>query len=60
MSLLGLFWDDLAHISIFSRLSTRARMSILVADSRSLQKIESNEYNILDMRRLSISRSVYL
>jgi hypothetical protein len=56
MSLLDLFQDDFSQISIFSRLSTRARMSILIVDSDSLRKIESNEYSIIDMRGLSIFR----
>jgi hypothetical protein len=50
LSLLGLFWDDLAQIFVFSKLSSKACMSILIVDSNSLRKIESNEYNIMDMR----------
>jgi len=34
-----------------------ARMSILIEDSNSLRKIESNEYNIMDMQRISIFSS---
>jgi hypothetical protein len=60
MSLWGLFWDDLAQIYIFSRLNTRARMSILIMDLDSLWKIESNEYNIMDMRGLSIFSSRHM
>jgi hypothetical protein len=52
VSLLDLFQDDLAHISIFSRLSTRACMSILIVDSGSLREIESNEYKFMDMRTI--------
>jgi hypothetical protein len=54
------FQDDLAHISIFSRLSTKAHMLILIVDLDSLWKIESNEYNIMDMRRLSIFSSRHM
>jgi hypothetical protein len=32
LSLLDLFQDDLSHISIFSRLSTRACMSVPIVD----------------------------
>jgi hypothetical protein len=34
-------------------------MSIMIANSDSLRKIESNEYNIMDMRGLSIFSKVY-
>jgi hypothetical protein len=51
------FLGDMQELSIFNRLSTRASMSILIADSDSLWKIESNEYNIIDTRGLSIFSS---
>jgi hypothetical protein len=35
-------------------------MSILIADSDSLRKIESNKYNIMDMRGLSIFSSRHM
>jgi hypothetical protein len=35
-------------------------MSILIAYYDSLQKIESNEYNIIDMQELSIFSSLFL
>jgi hypothetical protein len=50
LSLLDLFWDDLAQFTIFSRLSTRARMSILIADSNPLRKNEFNEYKVKDIQ----------
>jgi hypothetical protein len=59
LSLLDFFRDDLSQISIFSKLSTGARMSILIADSESLRKIESDEYDIIDIRGDSIFSSVY-
>jgi hypothetical protein len=34
-------------------------MFILIADSDSLRKIESNEYNIMDMLGLSVFNNVY-
>jgi hypothetical protein len=60
MSLLDPFWDDLSHISIFSRLSTKACMSILIVDLESSRKTESNEYDIIDMRAHSIFSSLFL
>jgi hypothetical protein len=50
LSLLDLFRDDLAQFTIFSRLSTRARMSILIAYSDPLQKNEFNEYEVKVIR----------
>ena len=44
--LLDLFWDDLAQLTIFSRLSTKACMSILIAYSDPLWKNEFNEYEV--------------
>ena len=59
MSLLDLFRDDLSQISIFSRLSTEARMSIIVVNSESLQKIKYDEYDIIDMRAHFVFSNVY-
>jgi hypothetical protein len=59
VSSLDLFWDDLSTFSIFSRWSTRAHVSILIAYLESSQKIESDEYDIIDMQQHSISSSVY-
>jgi hypothetical protein len=55
----GPFLGDMHDISIFSRWSTRARMSIMIVDLESSQKIESDEYDIIDMRAYSIFSSVY-
>jgi hypothetical protein len=41
---MDLFRDDVAQFTIFSRLSTKARMSVLIAYSDPLQKDEINEY----------------
>jgi hypothetical protein len=46
LSLLDLFRDDLAQFTIFSR----ARMSIMIADSNLLQKNEFNEYKVKGIR----------
>jgi hypothetical protein len=46
LSLLDLFRDDLAQFTIFSRLSTRAHMSILIVDSDPLRKNKFNEYKV--------------
>jgi hypothetical protein len=43
------FLGDMQELSIFSRLSTMAHMSILIVDSKSLREIKSIEYNIMDM-----------
>jgi hypothetical protein len=44
LSLLDLFRNDLAKFTIFSRLSTKVRMSILIAYSDPLRKNKFNEY----------------
>jgi hypothetical protein len=46
LSLLDFLQDDLAQFTIFSRLSTRARMSIMIAYSDPLRKNEFNEYKV--------------
>jgi hypothetical protein len=46
LSLLDIFRDDLAYFIIFSRLSTRAHMSILIVDSDPLWKNEFIEYKV--------------
>jgi hypothetical protein len=46
LSLLDLFCDGLAQFTIFSRLSTMACMSILIADLDPLWKNEFNEYKV--------------
>jgi hypothetical protein len=53
------FWDDLSQIYIFSKLSAKARMSIMIADLESSQKTESDEYDIIDMQAHSILSNVY-
>jgi hypothetical protein len=45
-SLLDLFRDDLVHFTIFSRLSTRACMSILIVDLDPLRKNKFNDYKV--------------
>jgi hypothetical protein len=40
------FQDDVTHITIFSRLSIRARMTVLIAYSDPLQKDKINEYKV--------------
>jgi hypothetical protein len=50
LSLLDLFRDDLAQFTIFSRLNTRAHMSILIVDSDPLRKNEFNEYKVKGIR----------
>jgi hypothetical protein len=49
-SLLDLFQDDLEQFTTFSRLSTRAHMSILIADSDFLRKNELYEYKVKGIR----------
>jgi hypothetical protein len=56
MILLDLFRDDFSHIYCFSKLSTRAHMSVPIVDSDSLSEIESNEYNNNVMQEISIFR----
>jgi hypothetical protein len=55
----GTFPGDMHDISIFSKWSTRARMLILIANSKSSQKTEFDEYDIIDMQAHSIFGSVY-
>jgi hypothetical protein len=55
----GPFPSDMHEVPIFRRWSTRARMPILITDLESSRKIESDEYDIIDMRGSSIFSSVY-
>jgi hypothetical protein len=43
---LDLFPDDVTQITIFSKLSIRARMTVLIAYLDPLQKDEINEYEV--------------
>jgi len=45
----GPFSGEMCNIFIFSRWSTKARMSILITDLESSRKTESDEYDIIDM-----------
>jgi len=51
-----LFSEIMQVLSILSKLSSRARMSILIAYLESSQKIEYDKYDIIDIRRDSIFR----
>ena len=47
---LDLFQDDVAQFTIFSRLSIRARMSVLITYLDPLRKDEINEYKVKGIR----------
>jgi hypothetical protein len=49
--------SDMQGLTIFSRWSSRPCMSILIAYLESPRRIESDEYDIIDMRRDSIFNS---